>query len=524
MKTNLFKKTLALLLSVLIVVGLMACGVQQETVPTNAPQQGEVVQNPDKTAAPVTLSMVLYGSEGADSQRIVAALNEKLLKDLNVQLEPVWLGSTDSASQMSLMFSAGEEMDLVYIANWFGYKDYASKNAYAELTMEEIETYAPLSYAAISDAEWLQTKVNGKIYCVPEKTDQTTNDRCVIIRGDLREKYGMGPLEDWDDLLEYLDKALADENEAFSATGGMEGWQSHLLRDLYGWAVYDTNTGLWYDLNDVNAGKYEIFNIVQTEEFMTMCKTLRSYYEKGYWAADAVANYSSANAAENITQMDSGIVPMASTNFKTATSTLKTFQNSHPDWDLEVYGLNDDALSSARSAINDGMAIANTSKHKTLCLQVIDLLRNDPSYHHLLIHGVEGTDWEYANDSKTTFNALKTYDFGCNWGFFNADAELLDANTPEDMAAIKADWAAAGRTINNPLHAFTFDKTGYETEMALLADVYTEYYWPLYYGMHEDVEAAVAEFQDAMNAAGLETVLEAVNQQLDNFAKENNLK
>ena len=502
-----YKKFLSMLLAILLFVSVTAIG--QSTA------------NADN---PVTLSIVLYGSEGADSAKIFSLINEKLTKDLNVTLEPVWLGSADSAGQMSLLFSAGEKMDLVYIAGWFAYKDYASKNAYAELTMDEIKEFAPLTYEAVTDAEWLQTQVNGKIFCVPEKTDMTSNDRLVTIRGDLREKYGLAPLETWEDLEVYIEKALADEDEAFTSSGGMEGFQSHLLRDKYGWAEFDRATGIWYDLNEVQNGVYKMFDFVMTDEFVGMCKTMRSYFEKGYWASDEVANYSSANTADNVSRFNSAIVPMLSANYSTTLSSEKTLNETHPEWKVEVYGLNDTSLSSARPAINDGMAVAMTSENKELCLKVIDLLRNDPDYHHLLMYGVEGENWKYADEEKTSFISLAPFDFGCNWGFKNSYAELQDASAPEDILAIKQRWADNGRTIQNPVNAFTFDKTGLETEMAQIADVYTEYYWPLYYGMYEDVDGAVTQFRKAMEGVGLNTVLDALNSQLDAFAVENDLK
>ena len=70
--------------------------------------------------------------------------------------------------------------------------------------------------------------------------------------------------------------------------------------------------------------------------------------------------------------------------------------------------------------------------------------------------------------------------------------------------------------VEVPLQAFTLDRTNVKTEIANISAVMKENS-ALQYGMMEDVEAAVEQYRQELNTAGMQTVLDECNRQVADF-------
>src|SRR5512140_8362 len=145
----------------------------------------------------------LLGAAPAGMGDVVAALNQKLKTDLNASAELNYIGWSELSSKYPLVLAAGEGVDWIYTADWCQYAQQAARGAFLEITPELLQKNMPRHWAAVPKHAWNQVKVNGKIFMIPTSTP----DRKVpvlVIRGDLRKKYGLAPIKKFSQIEAYF--------------------------------------------------------------------------------------------------------------------------------------------------------------------------------------------------------------------------------------------------------------------------------------------------------------------------------
>ena len=106
---------------------------------------------------------------------------------------------SDYSTKYALTIAGGENFDLIYTSTWAYYQSEANKGAFAEVTEQVLNDYMPLHKENQAEASWGQAKIGGKVYFVPCNM-ANVNANAILIRGDLREKYGLDRLETEEDL------------------------------------------------------------------------------------------------------------------------------------------------------------------------------------------------------------------------------------------------------------------------------------------------------------------------------------
>ena len=147
----------------------------------------------------VELVMYVIGDEAEDEQKVLGKINEKLEEKINATLTVKHMSLSDYAQKYSLTIASGEAIDIIYASSWAGYTTEATKGAFAEVSDEVLEKYMPLTKENEPEIAFEQAQVGGKAYFVPANNAAVIGNT-VLIRGDLREKYNIDKLENFDDL------------------------------------------------------------------------------------------------------------------------------------------------------------------------------------------------------------------------------------------------------------------------------------------------------------------------------------
>lgn len=136
--------------------------------------------------------------------------------------------------KMPLIYASGEAYDLVYVANWMNYTSEALKGPFLELS-ELMPKYAPKTYAEFKESGALDTAlVDGKLYMVPSPTtDYTTY--VTLWREDLRKKYNVPEITDWDSLAVYMDAIKENEPDMLPLATGPQIFLNMLLMTENDW-------------------------------------------------------------------------------------------------------------------------------------------------------------------------------------------------------------------------------------------------------------------------------------------------
>ena len=468
---------------------------------------GDVSRNGDI----VQLKMVLIGDTPDRYEEIYSEINKMLVEDIGAEVTVEYIPYSAKATKYPLLFSSNEDFDLVYTANWLSYTSNAAKNSFYELTEDFIKENAPITYETVPEAAWKQATINGKVYMVPN-TALEYEDYIYIIRGDLREKLGLGEIKTTSDMQSYWEGLANNFSDItpvtdLNALSYLNKIETKNYTEIFG----GLRNGIVYQWDD-NTGT-AIYNN-NTDAYENLCYYARECVEKGIIPADLISNSSVANMFEN------GVAGTYVANLETSVSKYKTWNELHPEWKLELVDLSGDKPMKVNSYTNNGISINRNSKHPEKAMQFIELLRNDERYFNLTWYGVEGKDWEDAGDGK--YHAIpdengEYFDLGCNWGWKNQSMLKVRDDELQFKIDTMAKWEA--NTYENPAANFVVDDTNVKNELTSLSSVGSQYAQPLQYGMIEKskIPEALEELREQAKKAGIEKILADFNEQMKEF-------
>ena len=159
----------------------------------------------------VKLKMYLLGDRTKDFDLVYSEINKILKEKVNATVEVDFLSWSDHDTRYSLLFSGGEDFDLIFTASsWGHYEETASMGGFYELTEDFIKTYAPDIWEVVPEAGWSQALVDNKVYMVPNYQNEFAV-HVLAVRGDLMEKYGFSDITSWNQLIDFYEKVAENE-------------------------------------------------------------------------------------------------------------------------------------------------------------------------------------------------------------------------------------------------------------------------------------------------------------------------
>ncbi|MHA7964206.1 ABC transporter substrate-binding protein [Paenibacillus sp. CAU 1782] len=497
--------TLVLVLALTMI--LSACGSKNDNAGTGSTAApGETAGSTDKE---VTLKMIMLGGKPIDYDQVFGELNTKLKEKVNATLDVEFLDWSDWAQKYPLKFAAQENFDLIYAANWANYNDQASKGGFLELTEELLKEHAPKTFEVMPQAAWDQAKVNGKVYMVPQNSDETI-DKVVLIRQDLLEKYNLEPVTSPETFATYLKTVAANEPgvTAYGARPG-DGWKWHEMDDMLleqnnNWTVADISVPLAFKTDDPNG---ELFTVYETPEFLELLKYYKDLADNGVWTKNVLSEKSDVWQ-----DMLAGKVGARSHNVGTLGLNMVE-GNKAGQFKFEVADITPDRYKLNALSTQNGMAVSATSKNVERSLMVIDLLQSDKELHDLIMYGIEGKHYTAVGDDKySPGDAAPNYTGFSNWGF-NSLLNRKDDSIPDSVNAITDAWKE--KVYHFPLETFVFDNTNVKNEVANVGNVMLRYGIPLEYGLIDDIEKGRDELVKQLKAAGIEKIKEEMQKQIN---------
>ena len=166
------------------------------------------------------------------------------------------------------------------------------------------------------------------------------------------------------------------------------------------------------------------------------------------------------------------------------------------------------------------MAISTTSKNPGRCARFLNLLNTDPVLKNLVIHGVEDVHYKKIDDKTVEPFADTKYSMYSNtWAIGNVFIDYITtADSPDKLEALKK---FNDEAILREANSFSFDPTGLELEMAELGKVGAKYGVIGAEGSVDlDYNAILAERNKEFYDAGLQKVIDAMQEQYDAFLAE----
>ena len=506
------QRIVALLASAMMVVSaLSGCG-QQEVVneSTQQNENKESVQQSQATESSQEEVVNLYEEEVnlvyvlpqvqetvPGLEAVQDALNEITKEKINATIEFQLIPLNEYTDKMNMKFTAGEEFDLCFTGAWNPYLPAVTKGAYAELTEEVLNTYAPEYMAQLNPAAWDAVTVNGKIYGAPIEQIYVRNSG-VYMDVELAKKYDYdySSVSKLEDLTSYFLEVRENEKPEDVTPYWLDGddWANFVGYWDYDPIVNNNVPGVVYASKDTPV----VVNQFKSEEFKEYCQLLREWYEAG------IVSEGSAIGDGY------GLIQAASSNPAVKPGGDVT-QSQAVGREVKSAQMGNAAMTT--SAINATVtAVSATSENVERSVAFINLLNTDKEVLNLICHGIEGVDYTFVDEAngviQSTGNYPGFYSFfiGCVFNEYYTDPTMI--GTWEETAAINA--AAKGSC----LLGFVFDSEPVSAEISQCSAIAAEYLPPLTTGTVEP-DAYLDEFLQKLDAAGAEKIITEMQSQID---------
>ncbi len=443
------------------------------------------------------LKVCLIGNAPDDIDMVMEKFNELAERDLNCTVQIEWVIWGDFSTKYPMLLSIGENIDLIYAANWLDFYENAQCGAFAPLE-ELLETYAPKSYEALTDAVREQATVNGHLYALPANYTNY-NVLGAIVRGDLMEKYQIEEIDSFEDYLNFCD--VIAEEEGMDPTGmcSMNTDMINLYLMEKGYYPVDGSTlcPYWINLKDKEYHVYFQSECPGAEDYLRRAK---EWYEKGYWASNVLAS-------KDETLLDSGLAASRIHNYDAYLGEY----GLHLNWNLQYYNMVNPII--RQTALQDAMAIPASSGKKERAMMLLERLRNDEEYYMLLTYGIEG--YHYQREGRKI--KFLNNDYGNEpgtWGIREEKYKCWNSVLPEEAIAMREEFEESA--VDTLLVNFDLDLSEIQTEYAAIKKVMFVYYDPLKLG-YIDYEEGMDSLEQQLKEAGNEEVKQEIQKQIKEF-------
>ncbi|MDF2652557.1 MAG: transporter substrate-binding protein, partial [Paenibacillus sp.] len=274
------KGTLLLAVSLILAGTLAGCSSKQ----AGQSETGKPAASAAAKLNPVTLKIMFPGDPPANWSEVKAEMENRLAGTLNVKLNVVFIPWADVLQKRQVALSSAEDYDLIWDNN--PYQNIAA-GLYEPLDAL-IDKYGPEIKSNRSPQLMENNKVNGKLYAVPLEVN-FIRPWTFVIRKDIREKLGVGPIKSYDDLIKFM---YTVKEKAPDITPYIPNGAEHIGLRLAN--MMDPNANIQPVIN--YAGLYtkgndgKVYNIFDNMEpaIMKNFETNYKLYKDGIIAKDAV--------------------------------------------------------------------------------------------------------------------------------------------------------------------------------------------------------------------------------------------
>jgi putative aldouronate transport system substrate-binding protein len=477
------------------------------------------------TSKKVDLVFYMAGDPPKDLPKISDEVNKLTQKDLNCSVKFNYTSWTDVGNKYNLLLSSGQNIDLLFTADWMNYNQYAKKNAFMALD-ELVPKYAPDLNSFIPKDYWDGVKISDKIYTIPATWKEYVPNG-LVYRGDLAKKYNLPLPDSIEHLEQYLDGIKKNEPntipmfETSVEYGGVSSFTTLTLLDMkYPYTDKGMlNYGLMSDYNTPS----KVRDYWGSQDFVNDLKLFRKWNEKGFWSKSAL---SSKNDGKQMF-IDGQIASIDGQNPVKYSEVLQQCKIKHPEWEISYYPY-PESLKMVHPVhpTHNGFAIPKSAKNPERALMFYQKLVLDKTYNRLTEYGIEGTNYEITSDNHykmkgTTETNGFAHEAMNGWPWRNPQYNLFDPSFD-----IVLDLFKRFDTYQTPdiWTSFVEDYTPYQSQRSALLQVETQYLAPLMAGNVADVDNGIKSFLDKTKAAGLDKIQTEWKKQWSKYCEEKGLK
>lgn len=449
----------------------------------------------------------VYGTESKDTPAVTEEINKILKEKTGFTVSFKFLES----SNYDLVLSSGEKYDLITAPDWLQYWQNAEKGAFAEITDEDLEEYAPYIYE--NGEKYLDaTKYEGKRYGIPALYEYAP-DRCFVARGDLMDKYGIEALNNMDDVERYL-SAVA-ENEKNIIPFDISGSYSYMMLSMWasdwGWASPGSlsfGEHVYFRLDDPDR---KLFIAAEQPEMREFTKKMKEWRDKGFFSKSVLSNKTEVEES-----FKNGRSALAWASLERCNTIYNEFKNDErAQWDVRFYSMYS-KRQRMYNYLNSVVAVSAFSENKDKALKVLNEIYSNEELYHLLTYGFKGVHYDIdENGKKITLNkdAYTSMSTGIKNLEYTLQPKLDFPNANELVKKLES------IRVFDPIINCNMDNPSLREIDLALDEIYKTNTSARYFGVVDDPDKALEDEIKALKNAGIDTYIKTMQERVDEYAK-----
>lgn len=457
------------------------------------------------------------------------ALNEYMIPNYHIEVEFLPLQYADYQTSIQLMISGGDELDVLPIyytmaSSWIG------MNGLVDMTPYMDTEDGQKIIDAIGEDNAYVGSMGDFLFGFPAMKESVELGG-LCMRADICDELGIteefgltengdqytGKVYDWSVATDIFARVKEAHPEMVPLY--LQGSASPMRR----FAFFDELADQFGVLDwEADHDSTTVVNEFETETYRDAVMLLAEWYDAGYIYQDAATD-----------TQGSGTMMKAGNTFSYPTAIKPGFlveaeASNGCDCYVIYFGQDIEGGYSTTNVSFYDTGIASNSKDPEMAFKFIAALYSDPQVMNFWQYGIEGTNYQVLDDGTAYFvegEDAANYKYHQNSGWFmgnqfNSYVWNDGSKTADywDTLSHHNDWADY-----SPAYGFMWDSSDYQTQLTALQNALNTYRPALETGSVgvDGVDATLQQLNDALYAAGLQTVMDAKQEQLDAWLAEN---
>lgn len=467
--------------------------------------QGDNVSQPASGDETYNLVMAIIGNEQPNQDAVFEAVSALMQEEINMTFEPILLGFGDYQEKLNLMLSGGDRLDVlpVYFSQASSYINAGQIINLADYIYDHGQGILDFMGEDVATSG----SMNGFIYGIPANKESSSKAG-IVMRKDIVDELGidMESLKTPWDLTEVFAAVKAAHPELDCVSG------SNILYKI------ETHDPLFDDFGVLmdHGQDTTVTNWFETEEYRERASLVNEWYKAGYVKLDAATTTETNQnlvKAGSLFSYISSIKPgfLIQENASCGTEMVTQYlgdQNGNPAANLWTNSVN-----------FFDWGIAQQAEDKIRSMEFLDYAYTSPEWNDLMNFGIEGADHVKVEGSDVLIDypegadPAAVYHMNMGWMYPNQFIGSVWNGQPENIWEQYQDFNA--EVTYSKAFGFMYDSSSVATERTALNSVAEEYVKPIETGSVSDLDATLKAFNEKLYAAGLQTVMDLKQEQLD---------
>ena len=488
----------------------------------------------------VELIITQWGDEPEAMSSVLAEFEKRTADTLNTSIKMLWTPQADYQNKLRLMLSAGEQIDSCFDAAWILLQDFASRGVYAMLDSYFNNPAYPglLNF----DEDLLKNNmyvsdVGKHIYAIPFMQAPGAAVNGYMIRKDLREKYGLPPINTLSDLEHFMDMVLQNESGMLPLAANSNGGHMQELFTQYTTMMNNPDSLLWqvpvasgmFGVAELSSDRKSVINfymigdprLVNGEWFSQGQFTkAREWYVKGYVDKDIMSR-TPADMQNAFTSGRAAVLREGTPNYAVREAALK---RAVPGAEVEFWAHQEKVRNLEPHVMRTNFLAANyqcipvTSRNIDRTMAFYNWIFTNQENHDLLEYGIQGVHWNpVGNDKYSVPQGAPAYTFNGYKLTWNRNYVRFPADTNPDVLKYMQYTQKIENYYPEVFVGFTPYTDDIRTEIARILPIHQEAQNTSVTGVNENPRASLDDYHAKMMESGMQKICDEMIKQLNVF-------